>query len=121
MCEMDDYDAEPVGFWQETPVKRSSWQRRCSACSALIAKGEPYLSVSYGAGGDAWRESMCSACRDVAETFSKEHDSYRLTPSGLFDAVERCVELGTEEEAARWQAVLDVMRARNRAAGEAAP
>lgn len=51
----------PMSSLRSLTIARSDGLNRCDGCSALIARGDPYLHVET-VNGARWGASLCSSC-----------------------------------------------------------
>ena len=111
MCELevDDYCA----VWSEFP-RMARKEHECDACGAVIPRRSAYLVHFNVYEGYPSREKSCFACWAAREEFADAHKQ-SCTPSSLVERLEECIEYGDEDDAKRWQPILESVLARCRA------
>jgi hypothetical protein len=116
MCEIDTYDVDEAAVWREAWVKARK-ERWCGACGARILVGDRYLKHFSVYDGSPHRAAVCLPCGEAHEAFGDEHNVHLAPPDSVDYELKECIQNSDEDDdAARWQAMLDALRARREAA-----
>jgi len=116
MCEIS-FD-EGASVWKESEHTARK-QHRCDCCRGVIRPGERYTKTFWIGDGRACSEKSCAPCALVTREFDEEHDAVGC-PSYMRTLLEGCVQeesdVGNVAMVDKWQAALDSMWERRRAA-----
>ena len=74
VCDVDfsdvSDDADPVGFFERTTIKRAKKDHICDDCCETIPAGASYERISYRFEGEFTMDRICANCRETAGEFS---------------------------------------------------
>jgi hypothetical protein len=116
MCEIDHDDDGLCALWRESWVKARK-PRACGSCQATIAPGDRYLKHFSIHDGDAHRASVCQPCGEAHKAFFEAHDVHLAPPDSVAYELNECINNSdADDDPARWQAMLDALKARREAA-----
>lgn len=109
MC--DAPELEPCTLFEER-TRRARKPHVCTICRNAILPKEEYKVHFSVFEGEVYSAKVCDACQRDREAFNREHgfEAY-VQPAAFEGVVQECTYEGDEEKA-RWQPILDRIRAR---------